>query len=87
MKDIYVCSNCGGEDIESKMWVHINNGTIDYDISNFTEFEDNWCKDCQENTTIIEKHKFEYEEPTKAEEAGDAYMRKADEGHERDKDK
>jgi hypothetical protein len=42
---IYYCSNCGGTNVQRKVWVNPNTNELGESISN--DQEDCWCNDCQ----------------------------------------
>ncbi len=47
-----VCSNCCSEEVARCKWVNVNTGHI-YDAESGTVLE--WCFNCKEQTSIIEK--------------------------------
>lgn len=54
-----VCKNCGGKNIETKVWADANDSTVLDCCTNGLENdpEDNWCRDCEEHVEfdIIEE--------------------------------
>lgn len=51
-KIVYVCSNCGSEDIRLKAWVDPNNDNKYIDDADDGEC---WCDNCEEYTDIDTK--------------------------------
>lgn len=52
-----VCKNCGSKNIQSKEWTYVNTGKSVGD-SDYTETQDNWCEDCEENPEFIEEEEY-----------------------------
>ena len=52
-KTVLVCSNCGGQNVQTKTWRNPNSGELGEPISN--EENDNWCEDCDEHHPLIPK--------------------------------
>ncbi len=48
--NFYTCDECGSEDVEAKMWYHLNNGTIE--PVSLTDEADHWCNDCEDHITV-----------------------------------
>lgn len=48
---IYVCDNCGSDDVEIRYWMGLNNNSIGQSISE--DKEDNWCNGCQGHHAIL----------------------------------
>jgi hypothetical protein len=44
----WICNKCKGTNIETKVWVDPNDDTILDSCGE--EYEDNWCRDCEEHT-------------------------------------
>jgi uncharacterized glyoxalase superfamily protein PhnB len=44
---IYVCSRCGSEDVETKVWFNELTGDM-----NMEDEPDTWCNDCEEHYTL-----------------------------------
>ena len=60
--NIYVCENCGNEDIIEKIWVSVND-VIVKDKKVYYAFADDaedslWCDDCSEETYFCTKTKY-----------------------------
>lgn len=56
---ILICSQCGNEDVEVKMWVNIKTEEISGPAGD--ETSDNFCKICNENVKLINKTDFDNE--------------------------
>jgi hypothetical protein len=57
MKTIkFVCSNCGGTNIEMKAWVDAN--TQKYKGDAYFDDEDSYCNDCEEHTGLVTEDEF-----------------------------
>lgn len=52
MSCIEVCSNCGSKEVARCKWVNVNTDQI-YDADSGTSLE--WCFDCNNQTSIVEK--------------------------------
>ncbi len=52
-KTVLVCSNCDGQNVETKAWINPNNNNIGETIS--CDSDDCWCNDCEEHHTLILK--------------------------------
>jgi hypothetical protein len=52
MSNIQTCSVCGSEEVARCKWVNVNTDHI-YSADSGTSLE--WCFDCNEQTSIIEK--------------------------------
>ncbi|MBE0662839.1 MAG: hypothetical protein IH597_10240 [Bacteroidales bacterium] len=57
-----VCSDCGSEEVARCKWVNVNTDHI-YDADSGTVLE--WCFNCNEQTTIVEKPGQLQKEPLK----------------------
>ena len=56
---IYVCENCGSHDVQTKMWVDVNDSNIiDGYASDLSEEEDNWCRHCEDHYKIITQSEY-----------------------------
>lgn len=44
-KTMWVCSECGSTNVQTKMWVYLNTNEPDSEVSD-GEAQDNWCCDC-----------------------------------------
>ena len=42
----YVCNECGGTNIQRRVWVDANTDKINSDCSD-GDSADNWCEDCE----------------------------------------
>lgn len=51
MKTVYLCKNCHGNKVQSKMWVDMNTDAV-VDSCSDGEDEDNYCPDCGQHTGI-----------------------------------
>ena len=49
-KTIWKCTECGGTNVEIKMWVNPN--TNEQSDTGGLERSDCWCKDCEEHTEL-----------------------------------
>jgi len=45
-KMMWICSNCGSSNVQTKKWVDVNTDEIKDDVSD-GESDDNWCEDCE----------------------------------------
>jgi hypothetical protein len=52
-KTVLVCSNCGGQNVQTKTWRNPNSGELGEPIS--YEEEDCWCENCDEHHPLIPK--------------------------------
>ena len=51
-----VCEECGSDKVQTVMWVFINSEEIgDLANSQSQDDQDNWCSDCSEHCSLIEK--------------------------------
>jgi len=51
MKTVYICKDCGSENVQGKAWVDLNDLTkIDFSLSESGDSEDFWCENCQDHT-------------------------------------
>lgn len=48
MKKIFLCSNCHGDKVQTKMWVEINTKIVD-DLCSDAEEADNYCPYCNKH--------------------------------------
>lgn len=53
-EEIFVCEECGSEDIEERMWVGINDGII----TDSAEDDDCFCNNCNSHQNFILKSNF-----------------------------
>lgn len=44
-KQVWICSNCGSTNVQTKMWVDLNTNVVGNSVSD-GEDEDNYCPDC-----------------------------------------
>ena len=56
----YICSECGGTNVQSKAWVELNPlidkcPDIDWSLGELNNSDDNWCNDCRQHVEIIVK--------------------------------
>lgn len=51
-KKVFTCSECGGMNVETKMWVNPNDLSL---IDNYQEYDhsDAYCKDCEERVELV----------------------------------
>lgn len=54
---LIVCSECGSEDVQNKMWVNSNTNVIDGSAT--LDDDDCYCKDCQAHTKLISQTEWE----------------------------
>ena len=47
------CSECGSDNVETKMWVNANTEEIGGECSDTSVAEDNYCKDCEEHVKLL----------------------------------
>tara|TARA_R110000772_G_scaffold62137_5_gene139682 strand:- start:14536 stop:14763 length:228 start_codon:yes stop_codon:yes gene_type:complete len=52
---IWVCQDCGSEDVEEKMWVNANTQDI---TGSCNDDENSYCNDCQEHVGLIPEDEF-----------------------------
>jgi len=45
-KQVWVCTNCGSDEVQTKMWVDLNTGETNGSCSD-GEADDNYCKHCE----------------------------------------
>lgn len=57
MKTIYVCEDCGSEEVQSLEWVNINTGISTG--GNMGDLQDQWCDNCKEHKYAITKKEYE----------------------------
>lgn len=50
---MWVCSNCGSTNVQSKMWVNLNTNNPVSDASD--DSDDNWCEGCQSHDDVYQK--------------------------------
>ena len=50
-KKMWVCSDCGSINVQTKKWVNLNDETIGDDCSD-GEPDDNWCIDCESHCDV-----------------------------------
>ena len=43
---MWVCSNCGSTNVQTKMWVNLNTNEPEGEVSD-GDSSDNWCEDCE----------------------------------------
>jgi len=57
MENVHVCDFCGSDNVQTKAWVRPNNNNEYVDIAS-EEINDNYCDDCNQNTTlsVVEKN-------------------------------
>jgi hypothetical protein len=59
---MYICANCGSNQVESKRWVDMNTQKVG-DTCSDGEDADNWCNSCRTHcritTTAVIKEKFQ----------------------------
>lgn len=51
---MWICSGCGSNEVESKIWCDLNTDTI-LDSASDGSSDDNWCRECEEHVLIIWK--------------------------------
>ena len=55
---MFVCENCGGSNIQTKMWIDPNTNEVIDSVSD-GDSDDNWCDDCEEHvrfdTKVVEE--------------------------------
>ena len=56
-KKIYVCSECGSEDIEELVWRKVNTGA--YSGDGPQDKSSNWCCECEEHVNFMLKEEYE----------------------------
>jgi len=56
--DIYVCKECGSDNVYWCRWVNANNEELKHNQTG-TEGLVEWCDNCQDETTIIINSKYE----------------------------
>lgn len=47
----WVCTNCGSNEVQQKMWVYLNTNKPDNN-SEFSDSDDFWCEGCQEHHNV-----------------------------------
>lgn len=50
---MWVCSNCGSTNVQTKMWVNLNNNKVEGDASD--DSDDNWCDGCDRHGDVEQK--------------------------------
>jgi len=55
LKTMYYCSTCGGEYVETAMWVDANTDKVGDTFGSWHEIDTNWCRDCDAHVTIATK--------------------------------
>lgn len=58
-----VCSECGSDDVQQKMWVNPNTNEIDGTA--YLDNEDSYCKDCQAHNDLITEEQWNNLHPLK----------------------
>jgi hypothetical protein len=51
-KTVMLCHNCGSDNVQTKMWVNVNNDTIS-DSASDNDNGDNWCLDCETHPDLL----------------------------------
>lgn len=51
MKTVFLCKNCRGNNVQTKMWVEINGNAV-MDACSDGEDDDNYCPDCGKHTGV-----------------------------------
>jgi len=74
-KIIWVCAECGSENVHVKQWVELNYKDIIYWELDLDK-SDTYCNTCEEHTGIVEKSEYEAEE----QKAADALLKMKNEG-------
>lgn len=46
----WVCSECGGDNVQVKAWINPNTDEIIESMG--SEIEDTWCEDCEKHTGV-----------------------------------
>jgi hypothetical protein len=52
--NMYICENCGLNDVEQKQWVNPNTEALGEMVSE--ESNDTWCNNCNEHVDLIHKN-------------------------------
>lgn len=47
IKQVWICDNCGSDNVQSKQWVNLNDNSVGGDA--MYDDDDYWCEDCQEH--------------------------------------
>jgi hypothetical protein len=55
---ILVCHHCGSEDVLSPTWFNPNTKEIDNDVG--LDHLDDYCNNCKDMTSLVEKEDFDY---------------------------
>ena len=55
LKTVYYCSTCGGENVETAMWVDANTDKVGDTFGSWHEIDTNWCRDCDAHVMIATK--------------------------------
>ncbi len=54
VQPVWVCSECQGENVQTKGWVLPNKNNKFVDLVS-EEIQDNWCDDCETNVNLVMK--------------------------------
>jgi hypothetical protein len=52
---MYVCSKCGGTNVQLVAWVDPNTNEVFDDYGSWNSIDTKFCADCDENVALIEK--------------------------------
>ncbi len=66
-REVYVCEECGGEDIQVAMWVNPNTGESDDWFGSGSCSSTQWCHRCEANCFVTLRA---YPEPQDTKEGG-----------------
>lgn len=51
-KEVFVCMSCGSENVQTVMWVGMNDLIVDGNYGPDEGIDTNWCKDCERHVEI-----------------------------------
>jgi len=52
VKTVCLCDNCGSDNVQTKMWVNVNDNTTS-DSASDNDNGDNWCLDCETHPDLL----------------------------------
>jgi hypothetical protein len=58
-KELLVCASCGSKAVQTKAWVDANTNEYIDDCGSDGDEDDNFCGDCNSNTTLVLESEFE----------------------------
>lgn len=50
---VYKCRDCKSVNVQGKAWVGLNDGEVNWSLSESNDKEDHWCSNCSDHCDVI----------------------------------